>query len=64
MDNKFFHPNVLMPDFVGAGRRLKGEDPQAIFDEFARQTGPEYVNETIRQLVLFIKSQKLRFRRN
>lgn len=63
MDNKFFHPNVLMPDFLGAGRKLKGESPQAIFDEFARQTGPEYVRETIRQLVLFVKSQKLRFRR-
>lgn len=63
MDNIFFHPNILMPDFLEAGRKLRGQDPAAIFDEFTNQTGPAYVTETVRQLTIFVQSETLRFRR-
>lgn len=63
MDNAYYHPNIIIPDFLATGRDLRGQSPEAIFDAFAKLATPEYIEETIRQLCTFIESNELRFRR-
>lgn len=63
MDNFYYHPDILIPNFLATGRRLRGQSSEAILEAFANSASPQYVEETIRQLCNFIESGNLRFRR-